>query len=245
MVWGCLLLLASGTASAQVDLSHHASSGNDDIYIGAVRLAGGRMSVRICNEKFGTDDEIWPGVDTSELLDDLTIELGTGDDRFEVVMQPQTRCGRTYEKVYYGVYMVTAAGDEGNDTMIGGLGQDTLWGDAMSCTTATTGGNDRLTGRSGLDRVYGCGGDDSLYADRSAYLSGLPTNAILIGGNGRNCLGTVTTGLGSPLSNTVNTASRCSRTTTVEPGTTYSFESMDTAGSTVANTCAGYAPSCP
>ena len=80
---------------------------------------------------------------------------------------------------------VVLGGSEGNETLIGGLGIDTLWGD---------GGNDRLDGGFEADQVHGgagddiitnLGGDDVLFGEDGNDVINLGTGIVLaLGGRG-------------------------------------------------------------
>lgn len=61
------------------------------------------------------------------------------------------RQGSDYLRYTGDEHVVLGGRDDQNDTLIGGAGDDTLWGD---------GGNDRLEGGYGIDHIFGGTGDD-------------------------------------------------------------------------------------
>ena len=89
--------------------------------------------------------------------------------------------GNDHIRVYLALGKTTELhGDEGNDTVYGGIGRDELFGGE---------GNDYLNGRSGLDRLYGEDGNDRLYGENGhdILLGGLGDDS-LHGGNDRDIL---------------------------------------------------------
>ncbi|MEQ1652501.1 MAG: peroxidase family protein [Hyphomicrobium sp.] len=85
----------------------------------------------------GIDDGVADGVDR-------------GDPTGESIFQPLVVRGPNYLK-YTGGDHVVLGGTNNNDTLIAGLGDDTIWGD---------GGNDRIEGGAGVDQLIGGDGDD-------------------------------------------------------------------------------------
>ena len=81
---------------------------------------------------------------------------------------------------YTGEDHVVLGGTEGNDIMIAGIGDDTVYGD---------GGNDRIEGGDGNDSIMGGKGDD-IITDRGGddVIKGDEGNDVIQGGNGLNIL---------------------------------------------------------
>ena len=76
-------------------------------------------------------------------------------------------------------------GDAGNDTLHGGAGDDTLHGDAGNDTLFGDAGNDTLFGDAGNDRLFGGDGNDRLVGgDGDSTLEGGPGADTLEGGTG-------------------------------------------------------------
>jgi hypothetical protein len=89
----------------------------------------------------------------------------------------------------------------GNDRLVGGRGNDTLYGDAGGTLFFDQSGNDRLDGGSGSDQLYGDAGElfgaqggddqleggsgsDNLFGDASSFRSAIGGNDRLEGGSG-------------------------------------------------------------
>ena len=92
---------------------------------------------------------------------------------------------------YNGPDHVVLGGTEGNETLIGGIGIDALWGD---------GGNDRLDGGYEADKVHGgngddiitnLGGDDFLFGDDGNDVISMGSGVVLaFGGRGNDFIAT-------------------------------------------------------
>jgi Ca2+-binding RTX toxin-like protein len=93
----------------------------------------------------------------------------------------------------------------GNDRLVGGRGNDTLYGDAGGTLFFDQSGNDRLDGGSGSDQLYGDAGElfgaqggddqleggsgsDNLFGDASSFRSAIGGNDRLEGGSGDDIL---------------------------------------------------------
>ncbi|MBW4562280.1 MAG: hypothetical protein KME32_14240 [Mojavia pulchra JT2-VF2] len=87
------------------------------------------------------------------------------------------------------------AGNEGNNSLTGGLGNDILFGNAGADTLLGGGGADTLDGGDGDDNLNGGGGADSLIGGAgNDVVTGADANDILVGGIGND---TITGGAGS------------------------------------------------
>jgi Ca2+-binding RTX toxin-like protein len=85
---------------------------------------------------------------TKEQLESTVFDLGSGDDRLTVDSNVDAN--------------ITAKGGSGDDTMIGGKGNDNFDGGSGDDTLIGGAGNDKLKGGSGDDYVRGDAGHDSL-----------------------------------------------------------------------------------
>ncbi len=80
-------------------------------------------------------------------------------------------------------------GDDGNDSIDGGGGSDTLYGGLDDAAVAGSGGTDRLFGDDGNDIVTGSGGTDSLYGGAgNDSLDGNGGDDLLFGGTGNDAI---------------------------------------------------------
>jgi len=86
----------------------------------------------------------------AEAQDVLQINGGAGNDSIN------------FGALKAGTFTLTLNGDEGKDTLTGGLGNDTLFGDSESDTLKGGAGNDSLFGGSDNDSLDGGAGDDIL-----------------------------------------------------------------------------------
>ncbi len=93
---------------------------------------------------------------------------------------PQTAAVETNYLRYTGEDHVVLGGTAGNDTLISGIGDDTIYGD---------GGNDRIEGGDGVDTIMGGAGDD-IITDLGGddVIHGEAGNDVIHGGNGLNIL---------------------------------------------------------
>ena len=100
---------------------------------------------------------------------------------------------------------VTFYGEKGNDTLIGGYGNDLLYGDQGNDSLLGGGGDDALFGGSGNDRLFGNDGNDFLLdidgknlfngSDGNDQLIALSVTNTLFGGSGDD---EITVGYSSP-----------------------------------------------
>ena len=83
----------------------------------------------------------------------------------------------------------TIRGGAGNDSIVGGGGDDVIYGDAGIDTVLGGGGNDIILGGTDADYLYGGLGNDLLIGGAgSDWLYGEGGDDILIGGNGPSSL---------------------------------------------------------
>ncbi len=145
---------------------------------------------RVIIDSDGDHDEIMVGVDpeTDEwIVDvngvvtrygpqaDLIIRTGDGDDT--VVVAPGTRLG------------VTIFGGPGNDTLVGGAGDDALHGETGDDRIVAGAGDDRVWGGRGRDYIDGGDGDDVLRGGRgNDTVYGLDGDDVIDGGAGNDYL---------------------------------------------------------
>jgi Ca2+-binding RTX toxin-like protein len=116
------------------------SSAVDAMYIGGVELAS--------NISFGADNLLdMTVVGTGAIA--YTFSLGGGNDTFDGTAGSHGTGGSAFTGA------LTIYGGPGDDTLVGGAGDDTLYGDV---------GNDTLTAGAGLDALYGGPGNDTLIA---------------------------------------------------------------------------------
>jgi Ca2+-binding RTX toxin-like protein len=86
--------------------------------------------------------------------------------------------GNTYDTslTFTGGEHVVIAGTEGNDVLMGDLGDDTIWG---------KGGDDYIKGDHGVNRLHGGQGDDIIYGGGDAeFIHGDEGNDVIAAGNG-------------------------------------------------------------
>jgi Ca2+-binding RTX toxin-like protein len=80
---------------------------------------------------------------------------------------------------------VTLIGGAGNDNLYGGSANDTLEGDEGSDFLSGGAGNDTLTGAAGADRIFGGSGNDSIEGrSGSDIVDGGAGNDVIYGGSG-------------------------------------------------------------
>src|SRR5207302_6080368 len=108
-------------------------------------------------------------------LEFLKIDLGQGDDSFDILSTSASTVsavngngGADTIHVIASAANAIVDGGDGNDTLTGSPGADTIWGGA---------GNDHLNGGGGADQIFGGLGDDELTATGSV-------GANLDGGDG-------------------------------------------------------------
>jgi Ca2+-binding RTX toxin-like protein len=138
---------------------------------------------------FDTPDATLEVVTDVQIGDDPT----WGDPILDIIKPLFIRTGFNAEDGYYhflqynGADHIVMGGSELGDTLIGGLGIDSLWGD---------GGNDRLDGGYEADKVYGgdgddiitnLGGDDFLFGDDGNDVIHMGSGVVLaFGGRGND-----------------------------------------------------------
>jgi Ca2+-binding RTX toxin-like protein len=145
----------------------------------------------------GGDDRISGGISNNLIVGDVYRitsaegEVIGGDDVIDGGGGDDTISG----DVYNAHYLVTSI-TNGADTIRGGVGNDTIYGDSTdnNLNARGVGGNDRLYGEDGHDKIFGHGGDDILdggagvdelwSGDGDDWLSGGAGTDRLIGGNG-------------------------------------------------------------
>ncbi|GAA3608816.1 hypothetical protein GCM10022223_26070 [Kineosporia mesophila] len=121
------------------------------------------LRTKSSDEYFATT--VWggPGADTITGHSGLILEGGEGNDVLRAIGKG-----------------TSASGNEGDDTITGGVGAQILHGDAGNDVIHGGSGNDKLYGNSGADKLFGQAGNDWLYG-------GLGKD-VLNGGAGKNRL---------------------------------------------------------
>ena len=152
-----------------------AGDGNDMVFAGrgGDRIEGG-----------AGNDQLWG------LAGDDIIEGGTGDDALygDGINAPGSHA-TTQATEHGNDFLDGGDGDDvilgygKDDSLFGGAGNDSLWGDAAASTLAGEyHGNDYLDGEDGDDRLWGNGGNDTLYGgDGNDQLQGDASESDLAG----------------------------------------------------------------
>ncbi|MFZ6049905.1 peroxidase family protein, partial [Pseudomonas sp. CR3202] len=125
----------------------------------------------------GTADDV-AGLDG--LFGNSDPQAGSALRQLVIRDDPMTLAVETSYLRYTGEDHVVLGGTEGNDILISGIGDDTLYGD---------GGNDRLEGGDGVDMILGGAGDD-IITDQGGddNLQGGEGNDVIHAGNGINLM---------------------------------------------------------
>lgn len=140
-----------------------ASEPASEIHCPAASVASFTLNMGDGNDRVDLDDE-----DPAKGTETVTGNLGAGDDNVDT---SQLVLGRS---IVSWSDPVTLNGENGNDTLDGGLVGDTLNGGADNDTLAASSGEDRLNGNSGNDTLRGGNeadilngsiGDDGLFGD--------------------------------------------------------------------------------
>ena len=120
---------------------------NTDLGEGGMHLPGDIFSVPNWILEMDQSKQV-TGLDANG--DPVASGVGRGDPTGDSIFTPLVVRGPNYLK-YTGGDHVVLGGTEGNETLIAGIGDDTIWGD---------GGNDRIEGGAGVDQLIGGDGDD-------------------------------------------------------------------------------------
>ena len=158
-----------------------AGTGNDTVNAGlgndTIGLGDGDDTA-VLNESSGSDSIV--GAETGETLGDLIDASGLSSDVTLTYSGPEAGSlvfgsnsatfaeierivlGSGQDSVVGGVGNENVAGGDGNDTLTGGLGNDTLAGDAGADSLTGGDGNDDLSGGAGADTLTGGLGDDQI-----------------------------------------------------------------------------------
>ena len=121
----------------------------------------------------------------------VLLNQGDNDDVLVGTPEDDTVVGTTEDDVIQGLEGDDVlAGDLGNDLIEGGDGADIIRGDFnVRSPGGSDGGNDTLIGGGGDDRIGGKGGDDELFGgEGDDQLSGDDGNDLLLGGLGNDTL---------------------------------------------------------
>ncbi len=127
----------------------------------------------------------------SGFVQEVSVLLNQGDDVLVGTPEDDTVVGTTEDDVIQGLAGDDIlAGDLGNDLIEGGDGADIIRGDFnVRSPGGSDGGNDTLIGGGGDDRIGGKGGDDELFGgEGDDQLSGDDGDDLLRGGLGNDTL---------------------------------------------------------
>ena len=154
------------------------------IAVGAYGAAG--ISAMAANATYTLHVSVFNEIDTGLVGGDDILEGGAGDDLLSGGAGTDTASyAASAAAVSVNLYTGTATG-EGTDTLvsienvIGGSGDDSIWG---------TGGSNRLEGGLGIDHLYGSAGADFLFGDgQNDFVYGGTGSDELHGGSGYDLL---------------------------------------------------------
>ncbi|MGY0195974.1 type I secretion C-terminal target domain-containing protein [Leptothrix sp. BB-4] len=165
---GILMHVLPGTLRADVDSSdtYLGGDGNDWLW----------GNKGIDNLKGGTGDDVaYGGAGNDEIHGDEGDDILSGDDL--TLSTPALQHGDDYVEGGDGNDQIF--GNGGDDVLIGGAGNDRIWGDD-ALTTLTVHGDDAIVAGDGNDTVYAGGGDD--------YVQGDDGDDVLVGDEGGDIL---------------------------------------------------------
>lgn len=193
-----------GTVNATINLNGKRKVGNH-LAIRNVNIdaRGGADTVNIVGDSFPSDGNFWLyatgglGNDNMSVVTDGTlraqIDGGRGDDTM-TLPSPTTVPTETEDILVISdtgpsVNQLNVFGNSGNDTLLGGDGDDQLNGGTGNDVIYGNGGDDNLNGEAGNDTIFGGEGDDQANGgDGIDELHGGPDNDYLQGGNGNDLL---------------------------------------------------------
>jgi uncharacterized delta-60 repeat protein len=158
-------------------LSVHTGDGDDDVNV-AVRKSDGRIVVRLdagFAQSFPPSKVKRINVSTNGGNDRVTlgatlrgcyVDAGAGNDTVTGTADADLLIGGTGNDQLFGLDGDdTLLGGGGRDYLLGGAGKDALFGNAGIDTLSGAGGNDRLFGGPDADYLYGGAGTDSAARD--------------------------------------------------------------------------------